>query len=147
MFSMVSQFSFPVSLIRLRGFLPGFYFSLTIPCSTKLTSKKRGNYNNVILRAESSQNRSHVTIIIQNFTLISLTSTITLHRVWLLFGALNPLFDLCTQLLLNLRTQPFTVYPIKLTSNLYTSRKDILLGYLQIVYLWRHEAEWSSNVI
>ena len=44
-------------------------------------------YNNVTLRAESCRTGSHVTIIIQNFTLINVTSTKTPHRVWLPFGA------------------------------------------------------------
>ena len=40
------------------------------------------------LEAESSQNRSHVTIIILNFILVSLTSTITPYSVGLLFRAM-----------------------------------------------------------
>ena len=60
--------------------------------------------NNVTLGAEGSQSGSHVTTIIQNFTLVSLTSTITPHRVWLLFGASGPFLDLRTRSLLTLRT-------------------------------------------
>ena len=85
--------------------------------------------------------------IIQNFTLVSLTSTTTPHSVWLPFRALGPLLDLHTRLLLTLRTQPLTIYATKLAGHLCTRRKDILLGYLQIVYLSRHEAGSSSDVI
>ena len=41
MFLMVSRFSSAVSLIRLGGFLLGFYFFLIIPCSTELAFKKK----------------------------------------------------------------------------------------------------------
>ena len=59
--------------------------------------------NNATLGVESSQSGSHATTIIQNITLVSLTSTTTPHRVWLPFGASGPLLDLRTQLLI-LRT-------------------------------------------
>ena len=49
MFSVVSQFSFPVFFIGLGGFLLGSHFFLTIPRSTKLVSKEKGNCNNVTL--------------------------------------------------------------------------------------------------
>ena len=45
------------------------------------------NCNNVTLEAESSQSRSHVTAIIQNFTLVSLTSTAMPDPIGLLFRA------------------------------------------------------------
>ena len=99
MFLVVSGFSSLVSPIGLRGFLPGLHFPSTILRSTELASKKTGNCNNVTLKAKSFRSGSHVTSIIQNFTLVSLTSTITPCRVWLPFGALVPLFDLRTQLL------------------------------------------------
>lgn len=37
--------------------------------------------NNMTFGAENSQNKSHITIINQNFTLISLTSIVILHQV------------------------------------------------------------------
>ena len=77
MFSVVSRFSSLVSLVGLGGFLPGSYFPLTIPRSMELASKEKDNCNNVILRMESFQSGSHVTIIIQNFTMVSLTFTTT----------------------------------------------------------------------
>ena len=147
MFSMIFWFSFSVFFIRLRGFSPGSHFSLTIPRSTELASKKKDNCNNVILEAESFQSRSHMTTIIQNFTLVSLTSTITPHRVWLLFGASSSLFDLRTRFLLTLCTWSLTVYATELTKHLYTSRKNIPLWYLQIVHLLRYEIGSSSGVI
>ena len=87
MFSMVSRFSSPVSPIGLGGFSLGSHFFLTILHSTELVSKERSNYNNVTLRTESSQTKSHIIIIIQNFTLVSLTSTMTPHPVKLPLGA------------------------------------------------------------
>ena len=44
-------------------------------------------YNNVTLRVESSRSGSHMTIIIQNFILISLTFTVTHHPIGLSFQA------------------------------------------------------------
>ena len=100
--------------------------------------------NNVTLGAECSQSGSHVTIIIQNFTLVSSTSTTTPHWVWRLFGASGPFLDLRTRSLLTLRTRPLTVYAIE---NGWTSmRNDPLWYYLQIVHLSRHEARSSSDV-
>ena len=169
MFLVASRFSSPISPIGLGSFSPGSHFSLQrLPRSTKLASKERGNCNNVTLGAEGSRSESHVTISIQNFTLVSLTSTTTLHRVWLSFGASGPFLDLrtrlllilCTQslltlrtqlllilrtrLLLTLRTRPLTVYAIE---NGWTSmRNDPLWYYLQIVHLSKHEARSSSDV-
>ena len=87
MFSVVSRFSSLVSLIGLGGFSPGSHFFSTIPCSTELAFEEGGNCNNVTLGTESSQSGSHVTIIIQNFTLVSLTSTTIPHLVGLSFRA------------------------------------------------------------
>ena len=75
-------------------------------------------WNNVILGAESSQSRSHVTIIIQNFTLVSLTFTTMPHRVWLPFGALGLFLDIRTWLLFTLRTWLLTIYAIELAGYL-----------------------------
>ena len=63
------------------------FFSSTFPHSAELTSEKRGICNNVTLgaKAESSWSRSHVTTIIQNFTLVNLTSTAMPHPAGLLF--------------------------------------------------------------
>ena len=47
-------------------------------------------YNYMTLGAKSSQSKSHITTIIQNFTLVSLTSTVTLHLVGLLLRAMVP---------------------------------------------------------
>ena len=145
MLSGVSQFSSPVSPIGLGGFSPSSHSSLQqLPCSTELASEEGGNCNNVTLGAESSRIGSHVTTIIQNFTLVSLIFTTTPHQVWLLFGATGPFLDLRTRSLLTLRTRPLTVYTIE---NGWTSmRNDPLWYYLQIVYLSRHEARSSSDV-
>ena len=80
---MISLFSSPVFLIGLGGFSPGSHFLLTIPRLIKLVSKKRNNCNNVTFEAKNFQSRSYMTTIIQNFTLISLTSTVTLQPVGL----------------------------------------------------------------
>ena len=145
MFSVVSRFSSPVSPIGLGGFSPGSHSSLQrLPRSTELASEEGGNCNNMTLGAEGSRSGSHVTIIIQNFTLVSLTSTTTPHRVWLSFGASGPFFDLCTRLLSILRTQPFIVYAIE---NGWTfMRNDPLWYYLHIIHLSRHEVRSSSDV-
>ena len=60
--------------------------------SAELGSEERGNCNNVTLGAgaESSQSESHVTTIIQDFTLVSLTSTATPHLARLPFRAAVP---------------------------------------------------------
>ena len=87
MFSMVSQFSSSVFLIGLRSFLPSSHFFSMILRSMKLAFKKRGNCNNVMFGAESSHNGSYITTIIQNFTLVTLTSTVMLHPVGLPLGA------------------------------------------------------------
>ena len=86
MFSRVSWFSSLVSFIRLRSFSLVFYFLLAIPRSTELTSEEKNNCNNMTFRVESFRSGSHMTIIIQNFTLVSLNSTMTPHPVELLLG-------------------------------------------------------------
>ena len=83
-FSMISRFLFPVFFIGLRGFLSGSHFFFQwFSHLAELASKKRGNCNNVTLRArtKSFQNRNYVTTIISDFILVTLTSTITLHPV------------------------------------------------------------------
>ena len=90
MFLVVPLSFFPVSFIWLGGFSQGFYSSLQqFPRSAELASKGESNCNNMTLRAEvdSSQSGSYVTTIIQNFTLVSLTSTATSHSVRLSFEA------------------------------------------------------------
>ena len=72
----------------------------------------------MILEVESSRRRGHVITIIHNFTLINLTFTITSYQVWLPFGALGPLFDLRTWLLLTLCAWSLTVYATELTRHL-----------------------------
>ena len=109
-FSMVSRFSSPVFLIELGGFSPGSHFSSTISRSTKLVFEERGNCNNVTLGTKSSQRGGYMITIIQNFILVSSTSTIIPHPDWLSFGALYPLLDLCTWPLLTLCTRPLTAY-------------------------------------
>ena len=145
MFSVVSRFSSPVSLIRLGSFSSGFHSSLQrLPRSAELASEKGSNCNNMTLGAESFQSGSHMTTIIQNFTRVSLISTTTPHWVWLPFRASGLFLDLRTQLLLTLCTIPFTVYIIEIG---WTSmRNDLLWYYLQIVYLLRHEARSFSDV-
>ena len=71
----------------LGSFSPSSHFFLTILCSAELVFKEGGNYNNVNFGTESFHSRNHVIIIIQNFTLVSLTSTITFYPVKLSFGA------------------------------------------------------------
>ena len=67
------------SLLHHLGDFPLSSYSLfqQFPCSAEFPSEKRANCNNMTPGAESSQSRSHMTAIIQNFTLVSLTSTIT----------------------------------------------------------------------
>ena len=89
-FSVVFRFSSLASLIRLEGFSPGPFFPLTIPRLTELMSKEGDNYNNMTLGMESFQSGSHVTTIIQNFTLVSLTSTVMPYSVKLPLGAAVP---------------------------------------------------------
>ena len=95
-FSLVPQFSSLVSFIGLESFSPSFNSSSTIPRSAELAFKERSNCNNVTLRAESFQSRSHMTIIIQNFILVSLIFSVTSHLVEFLLGA--AIFILRTQL-------------------------------------------------
>ena len=128
-FSVVSRFSSPVSLIGLGGFSLGPHFPSTIPRSTELASKEKSNCNNVILRAKSSQSGSHVTTIIQNFTLVSLTSTTTSHLVCLLFGVLGPLLDLCTRLL-PLRTQ--LLLTLRTRASMYKAERIFRLGICRL---------------
>ena len=82
-FGFLPQFS----IIRLRGFLSSFHSSSLskILCSAELAFEKENNCNNVIFGVENYQSGSHIITIIQNFTLINLTSIITSHPVWLLF--------------------------------------------------------------
>ena len=88
MFSVVFQFSFLVSRIGLGDFSPNSHSSFQqFPRSAEFVSEERGNYNHIILGAESHQNRSHLRAIIRNFTLVSLTSTIMPHLAGLLFRA------------------------------------------------------------
>ena len=91
MFLVVSQFSSSVFFIRLGGFSPGSHSSLQwFPHSAELASKGGDNCNNVILRAESFQSKSHVIVIIWNFTLVSLTSITMLYSTGLPFEATVP---------------------------------------------------------
>ena len=91
---MVSRFSSLASFIRLGGFSPSPYFTSTIPCSTELASEEGGNCNNMTSgkflkwksQTESSQSGSHMITIIQNFILVSLTSSMTPHLVGLPLG-------------------------------------------------------------
>ena len=130
-FSMVPQFSSPVSLIGLRSFSPGSHFPLTILRFTELASEERGNCNNVTFGAESSRSSrsgSYMKTSIQNFTLVSLTSTVTPHPVGLPFGTAVP-------------SPPMHSYSYALVSplRLCTSRKNIPLRYLsEIVDLLRY---------
>ena len=118
MFLVVSRFSSPVSFIELGGFLPGSHFFFQqLPRSAELASKERGNCNNITLGPESSQSGNYVTTIIQNFTLVNLTST-TLYQVCLPFGASGLFLDLCTRLLLTLYTRALTVYATELAGYL-----------------------------
>ena len=71
------------------------------------------------LRVESFRSGSHMTTVIQNFTLVSLTSITISHWVWLQFGTSGLFLDLCTQLLLTLHIQPFTVYATELARHIY----------------------------
>ena len=90
-FSVVSRFSFLVSFIRLKDFLSGFHsFLQQFLRSADLTSKERNNCNNMTIGAESSQSGSHMIKIIQNFTLVNLTSTTRPYPARLLFGATVP---------------------------------------------------------
>ena len=84
MFSVVSRLSSPVFLIGLGGFSPSSHSSSTIPYSAELASKEGSNCNNVTFGAMISRSGSHMTTIIQDFTLVALTSTITSHPVGLL---------------------------------------------------------------
>ena len=136
LFSVVSRFSFPVFIIGLGSFSLGFYFFLTISCSTKLASKEGGNCNNMTFGAESLQSRSYLTTIIQNFILVNLTFIITPHPVQLLFRAVVPSLPMhLTPYLLDfLRTRLFTYsssYILDfLLLRLCTRWKNIPLGYL-----------------
>ena len=77
---MVSWFSSSVSHQWSKGFLPNSYFPFQpFLRLVELTSEERGNCNNVSFEAESSQSRSHVTIINHDFTLSDLTFITTLN--------------------------------------------------------------------
>ena len=90
MFSVVSRFSSPVSHIGLGGYSPSSHSPSTIPRSIELASKEGSNCNNVTFRAKSSRSGSYVTTIIQDFTLVTLTSTVTPHPVELPLKAAVP---------------------------------------------------------
>ena len=80
----------PQSLHRVRRFFIKFpFFFSTFLCSAEFVSKRGGNCNNMTLGAgvESSWSGSHITTIIQNFTLVSLASTAMPHPARLPFRA------------------------------------------------------------
>ena len=77
------------------------------------------------LRAKSSQSGSHVTTIIQNFTLVNLTSSIMPHRVWLLFGALGRFFDLHTWFPL---LHTWLLLTLRIQASMYKAEKIFRLG-------------------
>ena len=92
-FSVIFRFFSTISLIGLEGFSSGSHSSLQWCLhSANLTSEGRGNCNNMTLEAgvESFWSGSHMIIIIQNFSLVSLTSTTMPHLVGLSFGAMIP---------------------------------------------------------
>ena len=115
-----------------------------ILCSIELASKKRGNCNNKTLGAESSQSGSHMTTIIQNFTLVGLTSTITTYRVWLPFGALGLLLDLRTQPLLILHTWPLIVNAIELAGYLCRMFRSGIICKSSTCWDMRLDHPWTS---
>ena len=131
MFLVIFRFFSLVSLIDLEGFSSSSHFPLTIPRSIEFASKKGGNCNNVTFGVESSRSfrsGSHVTTIIQDLTLVSLTSTMTPHPIRLLLRAM------ISSLLMY-----STPHVLVLLLRLCTSRKNIPLKYLsKIVYLSRH---------
>ena len=95
-------------------------------------------------RAKGSQSRSHVTTIILNFTLVSLTFTMTSHLVGLLLEVAVSFFF--THLIFYILNSLYTQLPMLLSSYalnfsllcLCTSWKNIPLRYLfEIVHLLR----------
>ena len=101
-------------------------------------------------QGESSRSGSHMITIIQNFTLVSLTSSMTPHPIGLPFGAAVPFLpmhsslyifvSLCT--CLSIHSSP---YVLVLPLHLYTSRMNIPLRYLsEIVHLSRHHPRLSQ---
>ena len=119
MFLVVSRFSLSVSLIGLGGFFTKFSFPLMIPRLGEFASKERGNYNNVTLGAESFQSRINLTTIIQNFTLVSLTFTMTPHPIGLPLGGL--VFSLSTN------SSPYTLDSLYTYLPIYLSYRYICL--------------------
>ena len=67
-------FLFQFLIIELRGFSLGSYSFSTILCSAELVFKERDNYNNVTLKANSSQSGNHMTNTNYKFTSSDLTS-------------------------------------------------------------------------
>ena len=112
------------------------YFFLMISRSTELMSEKRGNYNNVNLRAKSFQSRIHMITIIQNFTLVNLTSTTTPHLFELPFRA-TVLFHLMHS----------TAYILDFLPSMQSEDIFDCRNYLYFVYLLRNEVYHFSNVI
>ena len=143
-----------------------------IPRSMELASKEGGNYNNVTsgeflkrkLRAEKSQSGSYVITIIQDFTLVSLTPSVTPHPTGLPLGAaipsllrtrlpthLSPYALISLHTCLSTYSSPYALvflrtclpthsspYALVLPLRLCTSQKNILLKYLsKIVHLSR----------
>ena len=97
-----------------------------------------------------SQSGSYVTTIIQNFTLVSLTSSVTPHLAELPLGAAVPFFSTHSSLytLVSLRTYLPThssLYVLIISLRLCTSRKNIPLRYLsEIVHLSRRHPRLSQ---
>ena len=109
-------------------------------------------------RAKCSWSRSHVTTIIQNFTLVSLNSSLTLHPVGLPLGAVIPslpthlspyaLVSLCTCLLIH--SSPYALVSLRTCLPTYLSycyvripaRRTFCLGiYLRLSTCQSHP--WS----
>ena len=139
-----SSIGFALTIINLEVVMKEFLSLANLSRAQTLCIHEPAEYNNVTLGAEGSRSGSHVTTIIQNFTLVSSTSTTTPHRVWLPFGASGPFLDLRTRSLLTSRTRPLIVYAIK--NGRTSMRNGPLWYYLQVVYLLRHEARSSSDV-
>lgn len=66
------------------------YCQLQSELSPKYKIVEDFSYNNVILRVESSRNKSFVTIITWNFILVSLTSIAAPDSAGLSFGSMMP---------------------------------------------------------
>lgn len=83
-----------------------------------------------------------MSIIIQNFNLVSLTSIVMPYLIWLLFRVLvfSYSMHLTFNILKSLCTLFFIVYVIKMAKHLYLSQKNIFVWYLsEIVFLSRYE--------